>query len=166
VEGKVGVPYHASYSATKFAVVGLDRALSQELRLQGLSERIHVVSVLPWGLDTPFWDHTANYSGGTPRFYTMDAPEEAVNAVVYASIHPQEELAVGWKAKGAVLGAQIWPGLADHAAGDLVYRSQVETAPPAPATDGALFAPVPAGTGVEGGARARMKREDAARGAR
>jgi short-subunit dehydrogenase len=166
VEGKVGVPYHASYSATKFAIVGLDRALSQELRLQGLSDRIHVVSVLPWGLDTPFWDHTANYSGGTPRFYTMDGPEEAVNAVVYASIHPQKELAVGWKAKGAVLGAQIWPGLADHAAGALVNRSQVETAPPAPATDGTLFAPAPAGTGVEGGARARMEREDAARGAR
>jgi len=166
VEGKVGVPFHASYSATKFAIVGLDRALSQELRLQGLSDRIHVVSVLPWGLDTPFWDHAANYSGGTPRFYTMDGPEEAVNTVVYASIHPQKELAVGWKAKGAVLGTQIWPGLADHAAGDLAYRSQVETAPPAPATDGALFAPVPAGTGVEGGARARMEREDAARGTR
>jgi hypothetical protein len=48
----------------------------------------------------------------------------------------------------------------------LVNRSQVETAPPAPATDGTLFAPAPAGTGVEGGARARMEREDAARGAR
>ena len=48
-----------------------------------------------WGLDTPFWNHAANYSGGTPRFHTMDGPEEAVNAVVYASIHPQKELAVG-----------------------------------------------------------------------
>ena len=65
-----------------------------------------------------------------------------------------------------MLGAQIWPGLADPAAGNLVQRSQVATAPPTPATDGALFAPVPAGTGVEGGARARMEREDAAQGAR
>ena len=107
MEGKVGTPYQARYSATKFAVVGLDRALSQELRLQGLSDRIHVVSILPWGLDTPFWDHTASYSGGTPRFYIVDGPEETVNAVVYASIHPQKKLAVGWKAKGAVLGVQI-----------------------------------------------------------
>ena len=120
MEGKVGTPYQARYSATKFAVVGLDRALSQELRLQGLSDRIHVVSILPWGLDTPFWDHTASYSGGTPRFYIVDGPEETVNAVVYASIHPQKKLAVGWKAKGAVLGVQIWPALADHAAGSLV----------------------------------------------
>ena len=82
--------YHASYSATKFAIVGLDRALDQELRLQGLSDRIHVVSVLPWGLDTPFWDHTANYSGGTPRLYTMDGPDEAVSAVVYSFDPPAE----------------------------------------------------------------------------
>ena len=78
----------------------------------------------------------------------------------------RQVVALGWKAKGAVLGAQIWPGLAAHAAGDPVYRSQVETVPPAPATDGALFAPVPAGTGVRGGARTRMKRQDTARGAR
>lgn len=166
VEGKVAIPFHASYSATKFAIVGLDRALNQELRLQRLSDRIHVVSILPWGMDTPFWDHTANYSGGTPRFYTMDGPEDAVNEVVYASIHPRKEVAVGWKANGAVLGAQIWPGLADHVAGNLIQRSQVDTAPPAPDTDGALFEPVPAGTGVEGGARARMEREDAARARR
>ncbi len=91
VEGKVGVPHHASYFATKFAVVGLDRALSQELRLQGLSDRIHVVSIVPWGLDTTFWDHTANYSGGTPRFYTLDGPEEAVNAVVEGSVRARME---------------------------------------------------------------------------
>lgn len=59
--------------------------------------------------------------------------------------------------------AQIWPGLADHAASDWVQRSQVETAPPAPATDGVLFAPVPAGMGVEGGARAYMEWEERAR---
>ncbi len=62
--------------------------------------------------------------------------------------------------------AQVRPGLADHAAGNLVYRSQVETARLAPATDGALFAPARAGMGVEGGARARMEREDTAREAR
>ena len=166
VEGKTGIAYHASYSATKFAIVGLDRALNQELRLQGLSDRIHVVSVLPWGLDTPFWDHTANYSGGTPRLYTMDGPDEAVSAVVYVSIHPQKELAIGWKAKGAVLGAQIWPGLADRVAADFVQHSQFDTAPPAPPTDGSLFTPLPVGTAVAGGTRARMEREDAARAAR
>ena len=166
VEGKTGIAYHASYSATKFAIVGLDRALNQELRLQGLSDRIHVVSVLPWGLDTPFWDHTANYSGGTPRLYTMDGPDEAVSAVVYVSIHPQKELAIGWKAKGAVLGSQIWPGLADHVAADFVQHSQFDTAPPAPTTEGSLFAPMSIGTAVEGGTRARMEREDAARAAR
>jgi short-subunit dehydrogenase len=160
VEGRVPLAYHASYAATKHAVLGLGAALNQELRLGG-TQAIRVSSVLPWAVDTPYWQHTANYSGGTPRMYLMDGPEEVVDAIVWASIHPTKEYAVGWKAKGAVLGDRIWPGLAERIAGDVVHRAQVETAPPAPPTAGAVHEPMrPGGTTVEGGARARMARED------
>lgn len=159
VEGRVPLAYHASYAATKHAIIGLDAALIQELRLGGM-DGIKVATVLPWAADTPFWDHTANYSGGTPRIYTMDPAGPVVDAIVWASIHPTKEYAVGWKAAGAVLGDRVWPGLAERIAADLVHHSQVTTAPPAPPTDGSLFTPVPAGTGVEGSARARMERED------
>jgi hypothetical protein len=64
-------------------------------------ETIQVATVLPWAVDTPFWQHTANYSGGTPRMYLMDDPQEVVDAIVWASVHPTKELAVGWKAQGA-----------------------------------------------------------------
>jgi short-subunit dehydrogenase len=142
VEGRVPLAYHASYAATKSAILGLDAALNEELRLSGATS-IKVASVLPWALDTPFWDHTANYSGGTPRVYTMDGPQGTVDAVVWMAIHPQNEMAVGWKAGAAVLGSQIWPGLANRIGADLVQRSQIDTAPPAPATPGNLFTPVP-----------------------
>src|SRR3712207_401002 len=46
VEGKVPLAYHASYAATKHAVLGLGAALNQELRLAG-AEAIKVSSVLP-----------------------------------------------------------------------------------------------------------------------
>ena len=159
VEGRVPVAYHASYAATKAAIIALDSALVQELRLAG-SDAIKVATVLPWALDTPFWEHTANYSGGTPRIYTMDGAEAAVDAIVWVSIHPTKEYEVGWKATGAVLGERVWPGLAERTAADLVHTSQFTTAPPAPPTDGSLFTPVPAGTAVEGTARARMRQED------
>ena len=159
VEGRVPLAYHASYAATKAAIIALDSALVQELRLSG-SNAIKVATVLPWALDTPFWEHTANYSGGTPRIYTMDGAEEVVDAIVWVSIHPTKEYEVGWKATGAVLGERVWPGLAEHVAADLVHTSQFTTAPPAPPTDGSLFTPVPAGTAVEGTARARMRQED------
>jgi short-subunit dehydrogenase len=160
VEGKVPLAYHASYAATKHAVIGLGAALNQELRL-GRMDAIKVSSVLPWAVDTPYWQHTGNYSGGTPRMYFMDAPEETVDAIVWASLHPTKERAVGWKAKGAVLGDQIWPGLSERIGADVVHRAQIETAPPAPPTAGSVHEPMrPGGTTVEGGARARMAEED------
>ena len=165
VEGRVPLAYHASYAATKHAIIGLDAALIQELRLAG-ADGIKVSTVLPWAVDTPFWDHTANYSGGTPRIYTMDGAAEVVDAIVWDTIHPVKEYAVGWKAAGTVLGARAWPSLAERIAADLVHASQITTAPPAPPTTGSLYEPVQAGTGVEGGARARMDREDQERRAR
>lgn len=159
VEGRVPLAYHASYAATKHAVLGLGAALNQELRLGGM-ETIKVAAVLPWAVDTPFWDHTANYTGGTPRMYMMDGAREVVDAIVWVSLHPRQEYVVGWKAQGAVLGDQIWPGLAERIAADMVHRAQIETAPPTPPTAGSVHAPTRAGTTVEGGARARMERED------
>ncbi len=161
VEGRVPLAYHASYAATKHAVLGLGAALNQELRLGGMQQAIKVSSVLPWAVDTPYWQHTANYSGGTPRMYLMDGPDEVVDAIVWASIHPTKEYAVGWKARGAVLGDRIWPGLTERVAADVVHRAQIETAPPAPPTAGSVHEPMrPGGTTVEGGARARIARED------
>ena len=63
--------YHASYAATKHAIIGLDAALIQELRLSG-ADGIKVSTMLPWAVDAPVWDHTANHSGGTPRIHTAD----------------------------------------------------------------------------------------------
>lgn len=63
VEGRVPLPYHASYAATKHAVVGLGTALNGELRLNGLAERIRVVTVMPWAADTPFWENAGNHTG-------------------------------------------------------------------------------------------------------
>ncbi|MBD0274531.1 MAG: short-chain dehydrogenase, partial [Acetobacteraceae bacterium] len=55
----------------------------------------------------------------------MDGPDKVVDAIVWTSIHPRKEYAVGWKAKGAVLGDRIWPGLAERIAADVVHRAQV-----------------------------------------
>lgn len=165
VEGRVPLAYHASYAASKHAVVGLGAALHQELRLNGPKD-VRVSTVLPWAVDTPYWDHTANYSGGTPRMVMMDGAQAVVDAIVWMAIHPRKEYAVGWKAEGALLGHRIWPGLGEHIAGNVVHRAQIETAPPAPPTSGSLHEPMQAGTTVEGDARARMTREDAERRAR
>lgn len=163
VEGEVPLAWHASYAATKHAIVGLDGALFQELRLQKLHRRIRISTVMPWAADTPYFTHTANYSGGTPRVYLMDPPQKVVAAIVKAAVKPRKRIAVGFKAKLALTGDRIAPGLAEHLGAEFIDHSQRDTAPPAPDTSGSLYRPLPEGTAVDGGVRARMRREDAAR---
>lgn len=162
VESEVPVAYQASYAASKAAVLGLGRALNEEIRLSG-SRNITVSTVMPWAADTPFFVHTANYSGHAPRMIALDDPWKVVDAIVWVSLNPREELPVGWKAAGASASHRFFPDIAERIAGNVSHRVQMEEAPPAPPTSGNLHAPVHAGTMVDGGMRARMEREEAAR---
>jgi short-subunit dehydrogenase len=164
VEGKIAVPYHSSYAASKHAIVGLGVALNQELRFAG-TPRIKVATVLPWAADTPYFTHTANYSGGTPRMVMFDDPGRVADAIVWMTLHPRKEMAVGIKAKAAITGHTLLPGLGEDIAGNILHRVQIETAPPAPPTPGSLYQPMQEGFGVRGDVRERMKREDAERSA-
>jgi short-subunit dehydrogenase len=163
VESEEPMAYHASYSASKAGVLSLGRALNEELRLAGLRPAVQVVTVMPWATDTPFFTHTANYSGGTPRMPAMDDAAKVVNAIVWVSLHPQEELSVGWKAKLSYAGHRIAPDINEAISANISQHWQYDTAPPAPPTTGALHQPMAEGTGVDGGIRQRMEREDAAR---
>ncbi|AOB33282.1 short-chain dehydrogenase [Bordetella sp. H567] len=161
-ESVVPLAYHASYSASKAAVLSLGRALDQEIRLSGQRD-ISVATVLPWAADTPVLQHAANYSGRTPRMVSMDDPQTVVDAIVWVSVHPQDTLPVGWKARGVYVMHHLLPGMTESIAADMQHKKQMEDAPPAGSTDGALYRPSPADTGVEGGNRARQQREDAVR---
>ena len=162
VESEVPQAFHASYSASKGAVLNLGRALNAELRQSG-GDGIHVVTVMPWAADTPFFVHAANYSGGTPRMPAMDDAQKVVDAIVRASVYPREEVPVGWKARMAYWSHRIAPDPTESASAGIARRYQFDTAPPAPNTSGSLFVPTPAGQGVDGGVRDRMKKENAAR---
>lgn len=162
IDSEVPLAYQASYSASKAGVLGLGRALNEELRLDG-QERIKVATVMPWAVDTPWWEHAANYSGGTPRMASMDDPAKVVDAIVGICIDPQEELAVGWKAKASYGSHKITPDLSERMSADVSHKWQIEDAPPAPPTTGTLYEPMMSGRGVDGGVRERMKREHEAR---
>ena len=164
IESESPLAYHASYGATKAAILGLDRALNEELRLTGVGDRIKVSTIMPWATDTPFFDHAANYTGRTAREPLMDPPEKVVDYIVYASVHPREEVLTGWKARGAYWSHRIAPDLTEHISGNVSHTSQMEHAPAVlPPTSGSLYQPMEGGTGVDGGVRARMQREDAQR---
>lgn len=158
VESEVPLAYHAVYASTKGAIRNLDQALNNELRLNG-HKNIRVVTIEPWAVDTPFWGHAANYSGGTPRMAAMDPPSKVVNAMVRSSLRPRQELPVGWKARGAVILHHVLPHFTDRVSANIAHRYQIKTAPPAPATTASLYQPTPSGRGVDDGVRKRMKSE-------
>jgi short-subunit dehydrogenase len=87
VEGRVPLAYLASYAATKHAIVGLDGALRQEVRLGGL-DRIRVVTILPWAVDTPFWANAATYAGREARGPWMDGARSPTRSFGPPSTRP------------------------------------------------------------------------------
>jgi short-subunit dehydrogenase len=162
VQSHVPSANQASYSASKAAVLSLGRALDEELRLSGI-ETIHVVTVLPWAVDTPVWDHAANYTGSTPRLPSMDDPHRVVESIIGASLRPRKEFAVGWKARGARFAHRLFPGFSERLAAN-IYQSQIDQAPPATPHSGALHEPMQHTRTIEGGIRERIEREDKQRG--
>lgn len=162
VEGRVPLPYQATYVATKHAVVGLGAALNQELRL-ARQRNIHVVTVNPFATDTPFFLHSANYTGHAPRSVLLDPPDKVIEAVLGAISRPRPEIAVGWKAKASQASQRVSRTLTEAAVAAIYHREQMEQAPPAPRTAGTLHDPGGEGGSVDGGNVERIALEDMAR---
>lgn len=77
VAGRIGTPYVATYSATKFAVVGLTEALHNELRDTGVD----------FSYIAPALVRTELISGtGRPHFPPIARPEDVAAAVVDALV--------------------------------------------------------------------------------
>jgi short-subunit dehydrogenase len=163
IDSEVPHTYQASYSASKAGLLNLGRALNQELRLTN-ERNVSVVTVMPWAIDTPLWDHAANYTGHQAQLPTLDGPEKPINAIVRATLYPKSEITVGYKAGLVYWGQQLMPDLSDLFSRHAVQKAQVDMNPPVPTTSGNLHAPVEHGQGISGGIRERMQRQqDSAR---
>jgi short-subunit dehydrogenase len=160
VESEVPLAYQSSYAASKSAVLSLSRCLNEELRLAGDSETIKVGTIMPWAVDTPFWTHTANYTGHAPRMAAMDDPDVVVDAIVAACTDPKEEQPVGAKAHATNISHRFLPDLTERL-GAKISDSETAKGAPRPDTSGSIFEPMEEGATVDGGIRERMKREDA-----
>jgi short-subunit dehydrogenase len=161
VESQVPLAYHATYSATKAAVLSLDRAVGEEIRHAGYSRTIKVATVMPWAVDTPFFQHTANYSGHADRMPMIDTPDKVVQALVWVSLHPREELPVGWKAQAVSSGHQLFPDVTERISAN-IHRAELAKGTITPPTSGSVHEPMAESLGLEGGVRDRMRQEDRA----
>lgn len=151
--GRHTVPYYVSYAAAKHGVVGLGESLRQEIAEQEI-EGVHVCTVLPTAHDTPFFDHAANYTGHEVQApQPLHDPQQVVETLVRLACDPKDEEIVGSDGVAKVLMQRLAPRLARKLGGRVMHRTQIEKAPPAPPSPGAVASPTSFGTDVSAGRR-------------
>ncbi len=100
--GKVAAPTMASYSATKFAIVGFTQALRCELA----AHNIRVVALLPTLTDTDMARNIECF-----RWVVPMTPQKVAQALVAGLQKESPEILVGWQSHLAVWCSRIAPWL-------------------------------------------------------
>ena len=145
--GRIGTPYVSAYSAAKFAVRGLSQSLREELRHD---RGINVCTILPAAIDTPFFQHAANYSGKAVKpVRPVHDPETVAAAIAGCIVRPRAEVLVGRAGKGLVALERLSPGAAERVLGAQAERDHFANRD-ASSTSGNLYEPMPGWNTVYG----------------
>ena len=157
IVASVPQPYTHAYSMSKAAIRALSASLRQELRLEG-AQGIRVCTVMPATIDTPFFDHTANYTGrkvkAMPPVYT---PERVARTIVKLARRPRREAVVGPMGRNLVLQSKVAPGQVERMMAMQVDRTHLSRTKPAAASHGNLFEPAPGTGSADGGWHGKRK---------
>ena len=146
-------PYTAPYSMSKAAVRSLSASVRSELRLGGYTG-VHVSTVMPPAIDTPFFDNAANYTGRKARAMPPVYPPEKVARTIFRlSRLPQREVVVGAIGSSFVQQGKLAPGMMERSMAVMVENTHLSKTEPAARTSGNLFAPssAPTSGAVHGG---------------
>lgn len=160
VVGVVPQPLASAYTTSKFAIRGFTLSLRQELRGSG----IEVCSLLPASIDTPLFQHAANYTGRPPRPISPIVPvEDVAEAIVALARRPRREVVVGRSGQALLQLHRLAPGLTEALMARQVPREHFQQERRAAPTEGNVLAPVPRWTGASGGWRESARRRRATR---
>ncbi|QCR21434.1 SDR family oxidoreductase [Pontibacter sp. SGAir0037] len=141
-------PYTVAYAASKFGLRGFSGALRGELLNW---PDIQICDVFPAFIDTPGFQHAANYIGKKikpiPPVYEADRVAKAMVELAY---HPKERVTVG--GSGYLLRGSytLFPGLTRRILAGIM-ENYFSRAKPAPVADNGLFEPTDIGSGISGG---------------
>jgi 3-oxoacyl-[acyl-carrier protein] reductase len=100
--GKLAAPTMATYSATKFAIVGFSQALRGELA----SNNVRVIALLPSLTDTDMVRHLQWF-----RWVMPMTPQQVAKALVVGLAKGSNEILVGWQSHLAMWGNRFAPWL-------------------------------------------------------
>jgi short-subunit dehydrogenase len=132
-------PYTSAYVASKYAIRGWSSCLRMELSLEH-QRNIHVCAILPAAIDTPLFQHAANYTGRAVKALDpVYSPEKVARAIAATIDRPRAEVVVGKAGVVMMANAAMSPGIYEKVMARQVDRNHLEDKP-APPTDGNLFA--------------------------
>ncbi len=106
VAGKLGVPDESVYAASKFALVGLAEALSIEIEDSG----VHVLTVCPGAIHTPFFDAEALARMPAVAKRMMIEPEPVIDAIIAALARGKHEITVPRMIRAGYIVRALAPG--------------------------------------------------------
>lgn len=136
--GKGGTPYVSAYVASKFGIIGLSESLRQEL----LDTDIDVVTVLPASIDTPLFQHAANYTRRAIKpLDPIYSVEKVAEAVAEAARRPRREVYVGAAGRASAGLHKISPALFERMSARVVGANHFQDRASA-LTSGNLYAPM------------------------
>lgn len=139
--------YASAYVASKFALRGFAECLRDELR----GEQIDICTVMPASIDTPLFQHAANFTGRAAKpLRPIIRPERVAAAIVRCAKRPRREVIVGASGRQLVLAHALAPSLFERLMSRNVEREHFRDEPLAP-TPGNVYEPMPEWTGVTGG---------------
>lgn len=99
-ESGVPLAYQASYAASRAALLSLERALNDEIRLAALGD-VTASTVMPCAADVPMFRYAASYSGDTPRLLSKGDAQRVIDAIVWNTLPARQQQAAGWKERAA-----------------------------------------------------------------
>lgn len=146
MDARMPEPYSSAYSASKGAV----RALSAAVRAELIGTNVHICTVNPASIDTPIFQHAANYMGR--RIKAINPVNDArwvADAIVGLAERPRSEVMIGTPGVMMSLLHAVLPGLAEKQVKTLVDADHFGE--PEPTSDGNLYQPLAEGSEVSGG---------------
>jgi short-subunit dehydrogenase len=150
--GKTGAPYISAYAISKAAIIGLSDSLRQELMD---TRDIHVCTVLPASIDTPIFQHAANYMGKAVKPMNPIYDVEAVaQQIADLAVHPRREVYVGGSGRRIGLLSRVAPGFAQRIMARQVRKDHFAKTP-ADAKEGNIYRPMQEISGTSGHWRER-----------
>lgn len=103
--GKVAAPTMATYSATKFAILGFTQALRSELA----PHNVRVVALLPSLTETDMVRSLERF-----RWVRANTPEQVAATLIQGLTQDRHEIVVGWQSHLAIWANRLLPRLTER----------------------------------------------------